>query len=624
MPSSLKKTYNIDGLEHLTLVDTQPQPRSDNVHERIQRRVPLDLKVAGLVDLRLGRLNIMQVAHKIGVSGDAIRAHVKNADKYLQRYREVAKDEETGDETQIPRQRLDSDCSVQSTESPARAFTSSTLSATKSLAFDGRAIALQLFDNLNGVDADGELGKFSAVLVSFRRSSEDNTGVGVIGSAQQNTQQQYLQQQENQVEVMKKNGQEKKLQTKDVVKKAAAAVSGSKRSSDSVDDGKTDKSKRRRDHSSSIQPKGQAEDAGASSVQIVSSINYVAKHLDEFFPKGSDIKVLDAVEKVELLYPSGTFETFPLISPLKDGYSPLVDLVKTIELLAYDFIEDLGDPADAFSDKIYRRIERAVKKRDFTLLKQLISEYNEIITDMRSHDKFEAFNDKPLSYNQTKIFLDQIYARAVDNPDALRSYKGFSKEVYGETGNNIVNTLIETLPIKKDNIFIDLGSGIGNVALQVTAQTKAKCYGVELMEQPALYGKMQLHVFKERMKMYGRDDFHVYLRKGDFLGDQKVLKVIECADVVFVNNYAFDQETNLKLMQLFLHLKEGAFVVSFRPFRSLDHVIADHNINDMASIFKVKKMDYGPNSVSWTGNSGEYFIHQVDRRYLKAKSAEAN
>lgn len=36
------------------------------------------------------------------------------------------------------------------------------------------------------------------------------------------------------------------------MKKAAAAVSGSKRSSDSVDDGKTDKSKRRRDHSSSI------------------------------------------------------------------------------------------------------------------------------------------------------------------------------------------------------------------------------------------------------------------------------------------------------------------------------------------------------------------------------------
>ncbi|KAI3631630.1 hypothetical protein MIR68_010103 [Amoeboaphelidium protococcarum] len=620
MPSSLKKTYNIEGLEHMTLVDTQPQLRSDNVHERIQRRVPLDLKVAGLVDLKLGRLNIMQVAHKIGVSGDAIRAHAKNADKYLQRYREMAKDEEAGGERQFPRQRLDSDCSVQSTESPARALSQS---STKSLAFDSRAIALQLFDNLKGVDADGELRKFSAVLVSFRRSSEDNIAVGEIGSVQQSTQQQQLQQ-ENQVEVMKKNGHEKKSQTEDVVKKPAAAVSGNKRTSDSVEDGKTDKSKRRRDHSSSIQPKGQAVDAGASSVQIVSSMSYVAKHLDEFFPKGSDIKVLDAVEKVELLYPSGTFETFPMISPLKDGYSPLVDLVKTIELLAYDFTEDLGDPSDAFSDKIYRRIERAVKKRDFTLLKQLVLEYNEILTDMRSHDKFEAFNDKPLSYNQTKIFLDQIYARAVDNPDALRSYKGFSKEVYGETGNNIVNTLIETLPIKKDNIFIDLGSGIGNVALQVTAQTKAKCYGVELMEQPALYGKMQLHVFKERMKMYGRDDFHVYLRKGDFLGDQKVLKVIECADVVFVNNYAFDQETNLKLMQLFLHLKEGAFVVSFRPFRSLDHVIADHNINDMASIFKVKKMDYGPNSVSWTGNSGEYFIHQVDRRYLKAKSAEAN
>ena len=123
--------------------------------------------------------------------------------------------------------------------------------------------------------------------------------------------------------------------------------------------------------------------------------------------------------------------------------------------------------------------------------------------------------------------------------------------------------------------------------------------------------------FRARKRMYGRSAGAVYLRKGDFLEDPKVHKILEKADVLFVNNYAFESDVNWRLMQMFLSMKEGATIISFSAFRSLDYKITEHNMNDIASILTVKKAVYGPGGVSWTASPGEYYIHRIDRRPLK-------
>ena len=38
--------------------------------------------------------------------------------------------------------------------------------------------------------------------------------------------------------------------------------------------------------------------------------------------------------------------------------------------------------------------------------------------------KDDAFKKRVLTYDQSTILLDQVYARVVTNPDALRQYKG--------------------------------------------------------------------------------------------------------------------------------------------------------------------------------------------------------
>ena len=62
----------------------------------------------------------------------------------------------------------------------------------------------------------------------------------------------------------------------------------------------------------------------------------------------------------------------------------------------------------------------------------------------------------------------QVYNNAICNPDALNQYEPFTSEVYGETSFDLVNQMIDAIsPITSEMKFIDLGSGVGQVVLQV-------------------------------------------------------------------------------------------------------------------------------------------------------------
>ena len=91
-------------------------------------------------------------------------------------------------------------------------------------------------------------------------------------------------------------------------------------------------------------------------------------------------------------------------------------------------------------------------------------------------------------------------------------------------------------------VFLDMGSGIGNVVLQVAGQTLCDCYGIEIMENPSILAKNQLSEFQNRMefyyfivRLYNLPCGKIELVKGDFLDNQLIDSVIKRADVIFVN-----------------------------------------------------------------------------------------
>ena len=62
-----------------------------------------------------------------------------------------------------------------------------------------------------------------------------------------------------------------------------------------------------------------------------------------------------------------------------------------------------------------------------------------------------------------------MYNNTIQDPDELNNYEPFTAEVYGETSFELTNQMIDAVsPIDNQTKFIDLGSGVGQVVLQVT------------------------------------------------------------------------------------------------------------------------------------------------------------
>lgn len=84
-----------------------------------------------------------------------------------------------------------------------------------------------------------------------------------------------------------------------------------------------------------------------------------------------------------------------------------------------------------------------------------------------------------------------MYNQAVTDPEKLNNYEPFSPEVYGETSYELVAQMIDQIEITEEDVFIDLGSGVGQVVLQMAASTKCQiCYGIEKAEVPSNYSKV--------------------------------------------------------------------------------------------------------------------------------------
>lgn len=216
-----------------------------------------------------------------------------------------------------------------------------------------------------------------------------------------------------------------------------------------------------------------------------------------------------------------------------------------------------------------------------------------------------------------KHIIQQVYSHAIDDPDKLNCYEPFSPEVYGETSYDLVMQMLEHVKISEEDVFIDLGSGVGNVVLQVAAATSCKlAYGIEKADVPAKYSKVMRLEYERWMKWYGKEYSKYLLEHGDFLSDIMKEKIAS-ANIIFVNNFAFGPRVDHQLKERFANMKEGAKIVSSKAFCPLNFRITDRNLSDIGSIMDVVELSPLRGSVSWTGKPVSYFLHTIDRTLLE-------
>jgi len=134
------------------------------------------------------------------------------------------------------------------------------------------------------------------------------------------------------------------------------------------------------------------------------------------------------------------------------------------------------------------------------------------------------------------------------------------------------------------------------------------------MDHAANLGTDQVREFEARMRAWGLSHGPIQFIHGDMTTLESVPNILQHADVVLCNNYAFTAELNDALLRLFLDLPDGAKVISLKSFVP---VAKDGRVRGgrggVGEMFKVTKEWFGAGSVSWMPGGGEYYISTVSR-----------
>ncbi|XP_054277384.1 histone-lysine N-methyltransferase, H3 lysine-79 specific isoform X4 [Macrosteles quadrilineatus] len=295
-----------------------------------------------------------------------------------------------------------------------------------------------------------------------------------------------------------------------------------------------------------------------------------------------------------------------------DRHDGAVEIVETIRWVCEDFPQ-LKLPLE-------NNILNDYDTKSYDSMRNLCDRFNRAIDSMVQLSKGTSLpqrvNKKP-SRGLLRHILQQVYNQAVREPDRLNQYEPFSPEVYGETSFELVCQMIDEIQITSEDVFIDLGSGVGQVVLQMAAATPCKvCFGVEKAEIPSMYADDMNGNFKKWMKWYGKHYGEYHLIKGDFLTEEHREKIVG-ATIVFVNNFAFGPTVDHMLKERFADLKDGARIVSSKSFCPLNFRITDRNLSDIGTIMHVSEMVPLKGSVSWTGKPVSYYLHVIDRTKLE-------
>ena len=315
---------------------------------------------------------------------------------------------------------------------------------------------------------------------------------------------------------------------------------------------------------------------------------------------------------------------YELVEPIqKDEFTALEDIREVLEVITNCYLPE-SEAAVLKDDShgLLIRLRRATNKRAGDEYMALIEEWNQTLTKLRKDGTITRILDevKNLDLKLIERILTQTYSRTVSpRVGLLRQYENGTDNVYGELLPKFISDILrKDTNMKSDQVFVDLGSGVGNVVLQAALEIGCESWGCEMMENACDLANLQEKEFKARCRLWGLDVGAIHLQRGDFLENIEIGKVLKKADVVLVNNQAFTPELNDRLVSLFLDLKEGCKIVSLKSFVPAGHKITSRNINHACNVLDVTEKRYYSACVSWTDAPGSYFLAKKDSARLKS------
>ena len=334
------------------------------------------------------------------------------------------------------------------------------------------------------------------------------------------------------------------------------------------------------------------------------------------------------VLQISLQYPSASQrEEYELVVPVgkADDFKTLEDIRATMEIVIENYLPN--EEAVALSNDstgLLRRVKRSVERLAGNEYFDHIQEWNESMVEWRKDNTLSKVIDAWTTVDLALLerILTQTYARTVSpRVHELRHYQNGTDNVYGELLPRFISTILKKdTNMKSDQIFIDLGSGVGNCVLQAALEVGCESWGCEMMEKACVLADLQAKEFAARCRLWGMSCGSIHLERGDFLKNEAIRKILPKADVVLVNNQAFTPTLNEDLTNLFLDLKEGAKVVSLKSFKPEGHTNEALTAGAIYNILDVVKKEYHSEHVSWTDARGNYYVSTKDSSRVKTFS----
>lgn len=289
-----------------------------------------------------------------------------------------------------------------------------------------------------------------------------------------------------------------------------------------------------------------------------------------------------------------------------DGAQEIMEVVK---LVASVYLTD--EQAKPFlnqNDGIYRQLEKSKNTKDGKGFKAALREYNDRLLALQKKGAIAKNIDdmRGVPRELDECILRQVYDRTVaPKVELLTKYENGTDNVYGELLHPFISDIFERTKLTSDMVFVDLGSGVGNVALQAALERGCESWGCEMMDNACNLAEAQKREFAARCWLWGVAPGKVHLERGDFRKNERTLAALKRADVILVNNQAFTSELNGTLVNMFLDLKIGCKIVSLKTFVHDNKTAA----NDVAaSILEVEHLSYPEGYVSWTAAPGTFCI----------------
>ncbi|KAG6949648.1 hypothetical protein JG687_00014723, partial [Phytophthora cactorum] len=174
----------------------------------------------------------------------------------------------------------------------------------------------------------------------------------------------------------------------------------------------------------------------------------------------------------------------------------------------------------------------------------------------------------------------------------------------GELLPSMVTSLISGIGgISECNVFLDVGSGIGNVVVQFALQPAAKLYiGLEAQETFYRLATRLVRWFPVHKDLLANLKLHTGNASGVYLPT----RMPYCSStIVYVNNILFQEEANL------MHEHEVCAIRTARRFVSTTLVCPRHCAScsrRFCAVWKHVKTVYG--KMSWTANAVAVYIYE--------------